>query len=110
MAKASVFAAANPDAALAILETVVPENFTDPQFAAVLMRYSIERTAPPAPGQEGAADPAAWDAKMQALLIPGGQSGLEAPVDLSALVSNDLVAEYNDFDAEAIQEQARTYE
>jgi NitT/TauT family transport system substrate-binding protein len=110
MAKASVFAAAKPESALLILEKVIPENFTNRQFAEVLMRYSIDRTKPPAASQEGMADLKAWENKMAALLLPGAETGLEGPVDLITLVNNSYVDQFNDFDAEAIKQEAITYQ
>ena len=40
---------------------------------------------------------------MEQLLLPGAvPSGLAGPVDLDALVNNSFVAQYNDFDHQAV--------
>ena len=47
---------------------------------------------------------------MEGMLNPGSQSGLDQPVDVQALVDNSLVAEFNDFDHDAVKAQAESYQ
>jgi NitT/TauT family transport system substrate-binding protein len=109
LAKAVVFGHANPEAAKAIVKEIVPQNFTDPKFADALMKLSLDGTAPGADGKVGFMDMTAWQNKMDDLLLPGAQSGLKAPIDLSKLVNNSLVDQFNDFDKAAIEAQAKAY-
>jgi NitT/TauT family transport system substrate-binding protein len=110
LAKAVVFAHANPEAAKAIIKEVVPQNFENQEFADVLMRITLENTAPPADGKIGSLDLKAWQNKMDDLLLPGAQSGLKAPIDLNELVNNSLVDQFNDFDEAAIEQEAKNYQ
>ena len=60
-------------------------------------------------GKYGENDLNAWQSLMEGMLSPGSQSGLDQPVDVQSLVDNSLVDEFNDFDREAVIEQANTY-
>jgi NitT/TauT family transport system substrate-binding protein len=109
LAKATLFAETNPDAALAVLKTEVPEEFTNEAFAKQLLTDTLEYTRPIEGGKYGEASMIAWENKMNSLLLPGADSGLSAAIDLTKLVTNELVEKYNDFDHEAVKKQAQEY-
>ena len=109
MAKATLFAQTNPDAAVAVLQKVIPEGGTDTAQLKASMLVAIEAIAPKAGAAYGANDVPAWQALMEGMLKPGSQSGLDQPVDVNALVDNSLVAEFNTFDHDAIKKQATDY-
>ncbi len=110
LAKATLFGETNPDAALAIMKKVNPEEQTDAAFAKAYFTKALKVTAPRDTSKGfGYQDPAAWQRSMELLLAPGLESGLSGPVDLSALLDNDQVAKYNDFDQNAVIQQAKSY-
>ncbi|HEY3209980.1 MAG TPA: ABC transporter substrate-binding protein [Actinomycetota bacterium] len=110
LAKATLFGETNPDAALAIMKKVNPEEQTDAAFAKAYFTKALKVTAPRDTSKGfGYQDPAAWQRSMELLLAPGLESGLSAPVDLTALLDNDQVAKYNDFDQNAVIQQAKSY-
>jgi hypothetical protein len=57
--------------------------------------------------QYGWQDPAVYQRSMDLLLTPGIPAGLTAKIDLGAFVNNDLVPAYNQFDHEAVVQDAR---
>jgi NitT/TauT family transport system substrate-binding protein len=109
LAKATLFAQTNPDAAIAVLREVNPEGSTDVDQLRESLRVAIDAIAPAPGGEYGANDVAAWQVLMDGMLRPGSQSGLTEELDVSALVDDSLVAEFNDFDRAAVEEAARTY-
>jgi NitT/TauT family transport system substrate-binding protein len=110
MAKATLFAQTNPDAAVAVLQKVNPEGSTDVGQLKDSLAVAVQAIAPAAGAQYGANDSAAWQALMQGMLKPGAQSGLDQAIDVNQLVDNSLVAQFNDFDHDAVVNQARTYQ
>ena len=110
LAKATHFAWSNPDAAVAVLQKVNPEGSTDVEQLKASMAVAIKAIAPAEGVQYGANDLDAWQALMEGMLNPGSQSGLDQPVDVQALVDNSLVAEFNDFDHDAVKAQAESYQ
>ena len=109
LAKATLFAQTNPDAAVAVLQKVNPEGSTDVAQLKASMIVAIDAIAPKPGGEYGANDVPAWQALMEGMLKPGSQSGLDKAVDVNALVDNSLVAEFNAFDHDAIKKQATDY-
>lgn len=110
LAKATLFGETNPDAALAIMATVNPEEQADPEFAAAYFDAAIFVTTPRQPTNLfGWHDVAAWERSMNNLLAPDVPTALSGEVDLSVLINNDLVEEYNDFDHDAVIRQANEY-
>jgi NitT/TauT family transport system substrate-binding protein len=110
MAKATLFAQTNPDAAVAVLQKVNPEGSTDLEQLKASMAVAIDAISPAEGGQYGENDIGAWQTLMEGMLSPGSQSGLDQPVDVQALVDNSLVAEFNDFDHDAVKAQAEAYQ
>lgn len=110
LAKATLFGATNPQAALAIMKKVNPEEQVDEAFAKTYFDLALQVVKPrPAQNQYGWHDRDAWRRSMQNLMTPGVPERLEQEVDLNALLNNDLVTEYNNFDKDAVIKQAREY-
>jgi NitT/TauT family transport system substrate-binding protein len=114
MAKAMVFASENRDAAEAILTAAYPDAWAEPEIPSTLLDFWIEVTRPPpeANGQYGWTEISEWEA-LEAYVAQGAEAGPgEAPeaADLAEVVDTSFLAEFNDFDAEAVRSAARDYE
>lgn len=110
LAKATLFAASNPDAALDVMSEVTPAQFEDPAHAEILMNTVIETSFNPGDGPYGEMNEDAWQNRMDLMLEVGSDTTeLAAPVDLDRLVRNDYVEDYNDFDHAAVEEEAKSY-
>jgi NitT/TauT family transport system substrate-binding protein len=108
MAQATVFGATNPDAALAIMKRVNPEEQVDEAYAKAYFTAAVDITKPRQPTNKyGWHDVEAYDRSMQLLLTPGNPSGLAGPIDLAKVVNNDLVDAYNNFDKAAVETAAK---
>lgn len=112
-AKASIFAAENPEAALRIHWKQYPESkptgVSDEEAVAqglVVMNQAISDAAPPA-GQQWCDIPPANAAALQEVLIDAGI--LQQGIDVEAHIFNELNDEMNDFDESAIRELAANY-
>lgn len=114
IAKATAFAQANPDAALAVMAEINPEEQVDPDLARRVMDAAIITWEPePEPANRdnfGMQNMDAWQNVQDILLAPGTTSGLEEPIDLDTFVDTSFVSAFNDFDRAPIQEQAENYE
>ncbi len=115
LAKASVFAFANPAAAQAVLTKLSPAEYVDAQFGRAFLDAVIDLTRPPAEGftkgEFGRNHMEAWEA-YQNFLITGktaAQGALEKPQDLKSFLTNDLIDDCNSFDKERIRKMARDY-
>jgi NitT/TauT family transport system substrate-binding protein len=110
LAKATLFAQTNPEAALEIMKTVNPEEQADPEFAEAYFDAALDITTPREPDNlYGLHSPEAWQNSMELLLAPDIPSGLSEEIDLEALIDNDFVEAYNDFDRDAVIQQAEEY-
>jgi NitT/TauT family transport system substrate-binding protein len=108
MAQATLFGQTNPDAALAIMKKVNPEEQTDEAYAKAYFAAALDIMKPRQPqNQFGWQDPAAYQRSMDLLLTPGIPAGLTGKVDLNAVINNDLVNAFNDFDHEAVVQAAK---
>jgi NitT/TauT family transport system substrate-binding protein len=108
MAQATLFGQTNPDAALAIMKKVNPEEQTDAAYAKAYFQAALEIMKPRQPqNQYGWQDPAAYQRSMELLLTPGIPAGLSGEIDLNAVINNDLVNAFNDFDHEAVVQAAK---
>ena len=110
--KAIVFAHANPDAALALQKQAFPEEHGDPDFARLYMDLAIEMSWPQDESRLnrlGEQSLKGWQ-ELQEILISGSSEfeGLKEAFDLEPYITNDFIDEMNDFDREAIEEQARS--
>ena len=110
MAKATLFAETNPDAAIAIMKKVVPQEHTDPAFTRTFFNAALVIMKPRQPGKYGLSDIGGWDRLQNFMAVPTeGATGMTTKVDVKQLVTNDLVNEMNRFDAEAVRRQAREF-
>ena len=110
MAKATLFAETNPDAAIAIMKKVAPAEHTDPAYTRIFFNAALAIMKPRQPGKYGLSDPGGWDRLQNFLAIPTeGATGMTKKIDVKELVTNELIDEINKFDAEAVRKQARAY-
>src|SRR5437762_5188711 len=110
MAKATLFAETNPDAAIAIMKKVAPQEQTDAAFTKTFFNAALAIMKPRQPGKYGLSDVGGWDRLQNFMSIPTeGATGMTTKVDVKQLVTNELVDEINKFDAEAVRKQARDY-
>lgn len=111
--KAIVFANANPDAALEALSQVAPEAFEDEELAQRFFEVSTTLTTPPTE-LSGAPTGSHYVEGFQQyhdFLLQGSEEegALPEPVDLEQALDESLLEEANDFDHEAIEEEAANY-
>lgn len=110
LAKATLFAETNPDAAIAIMKKVAPAEHTDPAFTKTFFDAALVIMKPREPGKYGLHDIAGWDRLQNFMAVPTeGATGMTTKVDVKQLITNELVDEMNKFDAEAVRKQARAY-
>jgi NitT/TauT family transport system substrate-binding protein len=111
MAKATLFAETNPDAAIAIMKRVAPQEHTDPVFTKTFFNAALAVMKPRRPGKYGLSDLGSWE-RLQDFLATASETqatGLKTKVDVRQLVTNELVDEFNQFDTDAVRKQAREY-
>lgn len=106
VAKGMIWQYENPDAALDLLEQIVPEAVEDREAAELLINATIERNRPMYEAR-GRVDEARWQDTVD-LYVTLGQ--LEESYDADELFTNDLIDQIWDFDVEAVQEAARNDE
>jgi len=111
MAKATLFAETNPDAAIAAMKKVAPQEHTDAAFTKTFFTAALAIMKARRPGKYGLSDLGGWERLQDFMATPseGQATGLKTRVDIKQLVTNDLVDEFNKFDAEAVRKQAREY-
>lgn len=110
MAKATLFAETNPDAAISIMKKVAPQEHTDPAFTKTFFNAALVIMKPRQPGKYGVSDVGGWDRLQNFMAIPTeGATGMTTKVDVKQLVTNELVDEMNRFDAAAVRKQARDF-
>jgi NitT/TauT family transport system substrate-binding protein len=110
MAKATLFAETNPDAAIAIMKKVAPQEHTDPAFTKIFFDAALVIMKPRQPGKYGLHDVGGWDRLQNFMAVPTeGATGMTTKVDVKQLVTNELVDEMNRFDANAVRKQAREH-
>jgi NitT/TauT family transport system substrate-binding protein len=110
LAKARLFGVTNPEAARLIVKGVNPEEQLDDEVARAIFDLALERTAPWEGLRVGEVSQEAWDRTMQVLLLPGSPTALTGPIDLGAAINNSFVDAYQDFDATAVEQEARDYQ
>lgn len=123
LAKGSVFAATSFEATEALLRQAVAEEFTqDSGYAQAILREMVRLAAPPedfvtADGEVeyGRTVIEQWDT-YQDLLASASETATDMTeqaiaqrVDVDTFLTNDLIEEMNDFDHEAIKQQALNY-
>lgn len=111
MAKATLFAETNPQAAIAIMKKVAPQEHTDALFVRTFFTAALAIMKARQPGKYGLSDLGSWD-RLQDYMVTASEihaTGLKIKVDVKQLVTNELVNEFNTFDAAAVKKQAREY-
>ena len=115
LAKATLFAHTNPDAAQAILAKLAPAEYVDPKFGRLFLETVLDLTKSPeadfSKGEFGRNYKEAWE-PYQDFLITGkkaAEGGLEKPQDLDRFLSNELVPQCNSYDKEKIRKMAREW-
>jgi ABC-type nitrate/sulfonate/bicarbonate transport system substrate-binding protein len=108
IAQGTLFGATNPDAALAIMKKVNPEEQVNADFAKAYFTKAVDIMKPRQPNnQYGWQDPAVYQRSMDLLLTPNIPAGLTSKIDLGAFVDNSLVPAYNQFDHDAVVNDAK---
>jgi NitT/TauT family transport system substrate-binding protein len=108
IAQGTLFGATNPDAALAIMKKVNPEEQVNAEFAKAYFTAAVNIMKPRQPKNlYGWQDPAVYQRSMDLLLTPGIPAGLTGKVNLGDLVDNSLVDAYNQFDHNAVINDAK---
>lgn len=109
-AKAAEFSFANPEATMAILQELVPDQITDPEgldMTFLELQMSIDEPPAEVNGQWGAAAPGVIAAYMEFLLEQGE---LNEEVNPEEVYTDEFVEEFNDFDKDAIRQEAADYD
>jgi ABC-type nitrate/sulfonate/bicarbonate transport system substrate-binding protein len=112
IAKATLFAQTNPDAAATIMAKYAPEQFTDPTVGRRLLDEILRRTAlPQGTDQYGLhASQENWDGLVGFLSVGSVEEGaLAGPVDVPAMLATDGLATANDFDRAKVIADANAY-
>lgn len=100
--KGFYWAQVNPEASLAVLKKVTPEQFTD-ETGDLIFEAVVALTWAPEGTSMGFQSPDTWGAFFDFV-------GAERPdVDLSVVVTDELIDEANDFDPAAVEEDANNY-
>jgi NitT/TauT family transport system substrate-binding protein len=108
IAQGTLFGQTNPDAALAIMKRVNPEEQVDEAYAKAYFDAAMAIMKPRQPqNQYGWQDPAAYQRSMDLLLTPGIPAGLTGKINLNDVVNNDLVEAFNNFDHAAVTTAAK---
>ncbi len=111
LAKATLFAETNPDAAIAIMAKVAPAEHTDPAYARTFFMAALDIMRPRQPGKYGLHDLGGWERLQDYMQAPTEiqATGLTTKVNISEVVTNELVDEMNRFDADAVRKEAQAY-
>jgi NitT/TauT family transport system substrate-binding protein len=110
LAKATLFGQTNPDAAIAIMKTINPEEQTDPEYTKTYFSDAVDVMSPRQPqNQFGWQDEEAYKRSMELLLDPSQPQGLTDSIDLDTFVDNDLIDAFNDFDHDEVVQEAKDY-
>jgi len=109
LAKATTFGYANPDAVMAIMKKVNPEEQVDAEFAKHYLAAALEIMKPWEGQKPGWHNKDAWTRTMQTLMVPEAPERLEKEVNIDTFITNDHVDAYNTFDAAAIEKQAKEF-
>lgn len=108
--KASVYADANRDAAFDLARKIAPEEFEDEEFAERAWDVAVDlRTPPPelADAPIGSLDREAWQTYHDFLLEGSAEEGgLGQAVDLDTVLDDAVLKDANDFDREAVADEA----
>ena len=108
IAQGTLFGQTNPQAALAIMKKVNPQEQVDADYANAYFTAAVAIMKPRQPNNQfGWQDPGVYQRSMDLLLTPGIPAGLTDKIDLGKFVDNDMVAAYNQFDHDAVVKAAQ---
>lgn len=103
LAKGVEFGRVNPDSGVRIVELVEPERFTDPELGRGIFLKILALGNVPTGFTSGNQTAESWGEFFDFY-------GAERPdVDLSEIIVNDLVEDANDFDHDAVADDANTF-
>lgn len=112
VARATLFALTNQDAAVSIMSKLAPEQFTNMENGRAFFLTYLDLSTPQRKrGDEpifGYAMLEGWE-RLQKIFLSGEKPILKKPVDLKQVVVGDLVDEINRFDRDKVRQQARNF-
>jgi ABC-type nitrate/sulfonate/bicarbonate transport system substrate-binding protein len=113
VARATLFALTNPEAAAAIMAQMVPRQFGDAEAGRALLRTYLELSTPQQRDRRGEpvfgyAMPDGWQ-RLQGILLAGDRPVLPEPADLARVVIGELIPEINRFDRDKVRQRARAF-
>jgi NitT/TauT family transport system substrate-binding protein len=113
IARATLFSMTNPRAAVAVMSKLVPTQFQSVEAGRVLFHTYLELSTPSHKNTHGEpvfgrAMPEGWE-RLQTILLSGETPALEKRLDLSPVVTGQLISEVNRFDREKVRQQARAF-
>jgi hypothetical protein len=93
------------------MKKVAPQEQTDPAFTKTFFAAALGVMKPRQAGKYGLHDIGGWERLQDFMTAPveGQPTGLRTKVDVSQLVTNELVEEFNKFDTQAVRKQAMEY-
>lgn len=108
LAKASVWAQANPEGAISLIGRRFAAEAQNRDYAKPFMAEILKLYAPPAGsgGKWGYNDPAAWQLTTDVLVKEGE---IKTAIDPKAVYTNEFIDRFNDFDKNAIATEARQF-
>lgn len=116
VAKGTIFAMANPDAANTIMAKVAPEIYENDPLAKAIWATTVNSMKAPASCDVDTSKELGfnclplWESYISFVSKGTAEEGaLPGPVDLAKVVSNDWIADINTFDHDKITTQAKNY-
>jgi NitT/TauT family transport system substrate-binding protein len=117
IAKATLFAHTNQDAAVDILAKAIPEEFNPVEDGRAFFEGMLQLAVPPegVDGVFGQHSVQGWK-NYQDFLLAGGPADpedtsdiLKEPVDIESILTEELLEDINDFDRDAVIEKAKNW-
>lgn len=113
VARATLFALTNPHAAVAIMVKVAPHQFQSIEAGRTLFDTYLDLSTPLRRDSRGEpvfgyAMPEGWE-RLQKILLSGETPVLAKRLDLTAVVTGELIPDINRFDRDKVRQQARAF-
>ena len=113
IARGTLFGMTSPDAAVAIMSKLFPDQFENMESGRVFLHTYMDLTTPlrkDANGEPIFGYPMleGWE-RLQKIFLSGDKPILSKPLNLAPVVTGDLVAEINRFDHQKVRQQARAF-